>query len=262
LSIARGTETSARFEAIALEDFPLVRKGDDITGLILDALLRAGLTLQAFDILVVAQKVVSKAEGRLLHLSRLTPSPRAAELAEQTGKPPQLVEAILRESGEVLKAKHGVIVVEHRSGHVLANAGIDQSNSESADPQTAVLLPEDADASAEAIRKRIFEVFGGPIGVIVCDSIGRAWRLGTVGHAIGAAGLPSVIDRRGMPDLNGRPLEITISGFADAVAAAAVLLMGEGDEGRPVVIIRGLKWTAADQPAKALIRPITEDMFR
>jgi coenzyme F420-0:L-glutamate ligase/coenzyme F420-1:gamma-L-glutamate ligase len=262
LSIAKATESCVRFEAIALEDFPLVRKGDDITGLILETLRRTNLTLQAFDILVIAQKVISKAEGRLLHLSRLTPSPRAIELAELTGKSPPLVEAILQEASEVLKAKQGVIVVEHRSGHVAANAGIDQSNSESADPLTVVLLPEDADASAEAIRKRIFEVFGGPLGVIICDSIGRAWRVGTVGHAIGAAGLPSVIDKRGTPDLNGRPLEITMTGFADAVAAAAVLLMGEGDEGLPVVVVRGLKWTDADKSAKALIRPVTEDMFR
>ncbi len=262
MTIASSAENSVRYEATALEGFPLVRPGDDVTALILDALTQNGLALQDFDILVVAQKIISKAEERILDAGRLTPSPRALELADITGKPAALVEAVLQETAEVLRAKPGVIVVEHRSGHVMANAGIDHSNTDGSAPQSVVLLPEDADASAEAIRNRLAAAFGVRLGVIISDSLGRAWRLGTVGHAIGAAGLPSLIDRRGAADLNGRPLEITMTGFADAAAAAAVLLMGEGDEGRPVVVIRGLRWTAADAPARALIRPIAEDMFR
>jgi coenzyme F420-0:L-glutamate ligase/coenzyme F420-1:gamma-L-glutamate ligase len=262
LTIASSIHSSVRYEATALEGFPLARPGDDVAALILDALTRNGLALEEFDIVVVAQKIISKAEGRVTDTGRLTPSPRALELAEITGKPPGLVEAVLQEAAEVLRAKPGVIVVEQRSGHVMANAGIDHSNTDGSAPQSVVLLPEDADASAEAIRSRLATAFGVRLGVIISDSLGRAWRLGTVGHAIGAAGLPSLVDRRGAVDLNGRPLEITMTGFADAVAAAAVLLMGEGEEGRPVVVVRGLRWTAADAPARALIRPVAEDMFR
>lgn len=262
MSIISDAGDRARFEAIALAGFPLIRHGDDISALILEALERNGLRLEDSDIVVIAHKVVSKAEGRVLDISRLTPSPRALHLAGVTGKPPALIEAILGETKDVLRAKRGVIVVEHLSGHVAANAGIDQSNADASGRDRVVQLPEDADASAEAVRKRIADAFDAKVGVVISDSLGRAWRLGTIGQAIGAAGLPALIDRRGAVDLNGRPLEVTMSGFADAVAAAAVLLMGEGDEGRPVVVIRGLKWAAPDRPAQALVRPLAEDMFR
>lgn len=239
-----------------------MRQGDDIAGLIADALDKNHLTLSASDIVVIAQKIVSKAEGRLVSLKALAPSARAEELARQSGKSAALVEAILQESNAVLRVKPGVIVCEHRTGHVMANAGIDHSNAENAEADSLVLLPEDADASAEAIRIRLKEISGADIGVIISDSIGRAWRLGTVGHAIGAAGVPSLIDCRGARDLNGRPLEVTMTGFADAVAAAAVIVMGEGDDGQPVVLVRGIKWAAAENPARTLIRPVAEDMFR
>ncbi len=253
---------SERCELIALDGFPIVRPGGDVAAIIVDAVARMGLALRDFDILVIAQKIVSKAEGRLSDLAQIDPSPEAIELAERTGKAPALCEAILGESNAILRAKHGVVICEHRSGHVMANAGIDHSNTDGSGDGTVVLLPNDADASAEAIRKRLAAHYGAEIGVIISDSLGRAWRLGTVGHAIGAAGIPSIIDRRGTADLNGRPLEVTMIGFADAVAAAGVLLMGEGDEGRPVVLVRGLKWAAPVLPAKALLRPIEDDMFR
>ncbi len=247
---------------IALEGLPIVRRGDDVAAIILDALAGMGLALRDFDTLVIAQKIVSKAQGRIADLERIVPSAEARELAERTGKPPALCEAILRESSAILRAKQNVVISEHRSGHVMASAGIDQSNTDGSHAGTVVLLPEDADASAKAIRQRLAAHCGASIGVVISDSLGRAWRLGTVGHAIGAAGIPSLMDRRGTPDLNGRPLEVTMTGFADAVAAAGVLIMGEGDEGRPVVLVRGLRWAAPELPAKALLRPVEEDMFR
>lgn len=262
MTIGNEIHDGDRFEVIALRDFPLVRNGDDIAALIVASLTDNNITLADYDIVVIAQKILSKAEGRRIDLSKITASPPARALAEQSGKSAELSETILKESNAVLRVKSGVIVCEHRSGHVMANAGIDHSNTDASDPDAVILLPEDADASAEAIRKSLQHALGVRVGVIVSDSIGRAWRLGTVGHAIGAAGLPALIDHRGALDLNGRPLQVTMTGFADAVAAAAVLLMGEGNEGRPVAVVKGLHWTAAETSAQALIRPTADDMFR
>jgi coenzyme F420-0:L-glutamate ligase/coenzyme F420-1:gamma-L-glutamate ligase len=248
----------------ALDGLPQVQPGDDVAGLLIAALERKALVLRARDILVVTSKLVSKAEGRYLDLAALAPSPRALELAQITGKDPRLVEAILRESAEVLRAKPNVLIVATRLGVILANAGIDQSNLAIEDRgRRVLLLPEDPDASAARLKARLDARFGADIGVIVSDSAGRPWRLGVVGIAIGAAGVPALWDRRGEKDLAGRPLEITEVGFADAVATAAVLAMGEAAEGRPAALVRGVDWGEAEpRPAAALVRPKPEDMFR
>lgn len=251
-----------RITISALEDVPLVKPGDDLAALLIDSLVRLGWIPSPHDVLVVAQKIVSKAEGRLLDLSTIQPSERATALADETEKDPRQVEAVLSESQEVLRAKRGVIVVANRHGHVMANAGIDRSNVEGGGDNLVLLLPEDPDASAARLKSTIDSHFGSDIGVVISDSVGRAWRVGTVGLALGAAGLPSLVDSRGDPDLFDRPLEITMTGFADAIASAASLAMGEGAEGRPAALITGLTWTGQSTPATALIRPVAEDMFR
>jgi coenzyme F420-0:L-glutamate ligase / coenzyme F420-1:gamma-L-glutamate ligase len=248
---------------VALEGIPGVRPGDDLAALLIAAIERSGSIPRAHDILVVAQKIVSKAEGRYLDLAAIEPSSGARELAALTGKDARLVEAILSQSAEILRAGPGVIVTVTHHGFVMANAGIDQSNLESGDDgRRVLLLPEQPDRSARGIKERLDAHFRADIGVIVSDSTGRAWRLGTVGVAIGAAGVPSLIDRRGERDLAGRTLEATEVGFADAVAAAAVLAMGEAAEGRPAVLVRGLVWTAVPRPVSALVRPKGRDLFR
>lgn len=249
---------------LALDTLPMIAPGADLAGEILAALERAALRLVEGDIVVVAQKVVSKAEARSLRLDGLAPSTRAGELASLTGKDARLVEAILGESRAVLRSRENLLVVEHRLGHVMANAGIDRSNLDAApdDDGVVLLLPEDPDRSARDLRARLEAAAEARIGVVISDSFGRAWRLGTVGVAIGLAGPPALIDRRGDPDLYGRRLEVTEVGFADAVAAAAVLVMGEGDEGRPVVIVRGLAWRDGGQGARDGLRPASQDLFR
>ena len=246
-----------------LPGLPRVRPGDDLVALIVAAIDRAGLVPVAQDIIVLAQKIVSKAEGRFASLDTVTPSPRAHELAAVTGKDPRQMELVLAASAEVLRAKKNVIVVAHRLGLVMANAGIDRSNVEQAgESETVLLLPLDPDASARRVKEGLEARYRVPLGVIITDSIGRAWRLGAVGHAIGAAGVPAIIDQRGQPDMNGRALEVTETAFADSVASAAVLVMGEAAEGTPAALVRGLTWTAPEKPAAALIRPAAEDMFR
>ncbi|MBX9588096.1 MAG: coenzyme F420-0:L-glutamate ligase [Hyphomonadaceae bacterium] len=246
-----------------LDGIPQVRPGDDLAGLLIAALEASGLALRNQDILAVTQKIVSKAEGRYRDLATIAPGARALALAAITHKDPRLVEAILAEAAEVLRAQPHVLIVATRHGLVLANAGIDQSNLEAGDGgERVLLLPEDPDASARRLQARLNQHFRADIGVIVTDSTGRAWRLGTVGLAIGAAGVPSLLDRRGEPDLGGRPLQVTEVGFADAVAAAAVLAMGEAAEARPAALVRGLAWRAPQTPACALVRPKREDLFR
>jgi coenzyme F420-0:L-glutamate ligase/coenzyme F420-1:gamma-L-glutamate ligase len=252
-----------RLTITPLAGIPRVVAGDDVAGLVIAAIEREALVPRAQDVIVVAQKIISKAEGRVVDLARVQPSPRAEELAAITAKDARQIELVLQESEAVLRAKKNVIVVAHRLGLVMANAGIDRSNVETdsvADP--VLLLPVDPDRSAAEIKARLDSHFGVALGVIISDSVGRAWRLGTVGLAIGAAGVPSLIDRRGEPDLNGRPLEVTETGFADSVATAAVLMMGEGAENTPAAFVTGLSWTAPEKPARALVRPAGEDMFR
>jgi coenzyme F420-0:L-glutamate ligase/coenzyme F420-1:gamma-L-glutamate ligase len=204
--------------------------------------------------LAIAQKIVSKAEGRSIALASVAPSQAARDLAAQTGKDARLVELILSESERVVRARPNLVIVKHRLGFVMANAGIDQSNV--GEDGHALLLPRDPDASAAALAARL----GLP--VVITDSFGRAWRRGTVGVAIGAAGLPALQDLRGRPDLFGRTLMVSITGFADEIAAAAGLVMGQGAEGIPAVLLRGLAWSGAVNPAAELLRPAQEDLFQ
>lgn len=253
----------ASLQLFAVAGVPMVQAGDDLAGLIAGALAREGLTPSDRDVIVVAQKIVSKAEGRMIDLATVTPSPRASALAGEIGKDPRLVEVILSELVRVVRTRPNLLIVEHRLGFVMANAGVDQSNVAPPDGvHRVLLLPRDPDASAEALRARLAERFGVPLAVIINDSFGRAWRRGTVGVAIGAAGLPALLDLRGRPDLFGRILEVSIIGFADEIAAAASLLMGQADEARPVVLVRGLNWELPPTNAHELVRPEVEDLFR
>jgi coenzyme F420-0:L-glutamate ligase/coenzyme F420-1:gamma-L-glutamate ligase len=250
-------------ELLAIPDLPMVAPGDDLAALVAAGLMRGEIQPRAGDVLVLAQKIVSKAEGRSVDLATVTPSARAVALAAEVGKDPRLVELILSESVRVVRSRPNVLIVEHRLGFVMANAGIDQSNVGPTDGvERALLLPVDPDGSAEALRARLAKSCGVSLAVVIIDSFGRAWRRGTVGVAIGAAGLPALLDLRGNPDLFGRALQVSISGFADEIAAAASLVMGQGDEAQPAVLVRGLAWNAPANPASELIRPAAEDMFR
>jgi coenzyme F420-0:L-glutamate ligase/coenzyme F420-1:gamma-L-glutamate ligase len=218
---------------------------------------------EAGDVLVVAQKIVSKAEGRYVDVTTVEPSERAIALAAEVDKDPRFVEVVLSESKRVVRHRPGLLIVEHRLGFVMANAGIDHSNLPTqAGGERVLLLPQNPDGSALALRTKLVDTLGTEISVIICDSFGRAWRKGTVGIALGAAGLPALIDMRGQPDLFGRELLVTETGFADEIAAAAGLLMGQADEAVPMVLVRGLGWSAPEVPAAALIRPAEHDLFR
>jgi coenzyme F420-0:L-glutamate ligase / coenzyme F420-1:gamma-L-glutamate ligase len=253
----------AKLTLTALAGVKLVEPGDDLGAITVAAFAANGLAPQAGDALVVAQKVVSKAEGRYVEVASIEPSAQAIALAAQVDKDPRFVEIVLGESKRVVRHRPGLLIVEHRLGFVMANAGIDHSNVPAADGvERVLLLPCDPDGSARALRDHLVSTFGVPIGVVISDSFGRAWRKGTVGIALGAAGLPAVIDMRGQPDLFGRELLVTETGFADEIAAAAGLLMGQADEALPMVLVRGLAWSAPDAPAAALIRPAEHDLFR
>ena len=247
----------------ALSGIPRVKPGDDLAALLIAALDDNGLRPRRRDILVVAQKIVSKSEGAFAELAKQIPSGKAHEVAATVGKDPRLMQAVLSQSRDVVRMKKNILIVETHHGFVMANAGVDQSNLDVEDQNARVLLlPADPDASASTLKAMLDAHYGVEIGVVISDSVGRAWRLGTVGLAIGAAGVPSLWDRRGEPDMSGRTLEVTEVAFADAVAASAVLVMGEGAEGKPAVLVRGLDWSAPERPAKALLRPKSEDMFR
>jgi coenzyme F420-0:L-glutamate ligase / coenzyme F420-1:gamma-L-glutamate ligase len=234
-----------------------------VAGLLLQALAEAGLALQEGDILVVAQKIISKSEGRQVRLADVGPGPRAVELAAQTGKDPRLVELILRESVEVSRWRPGVIITRHRLGFTSANAGIDRSNVElDGDEEAVLLLPLDPDLSARRLRQAIAAACNVEPGIIISDSHGRPFRLGTVGVAIGVAGLPALWNRRGEADLFGYRLQHTDVGLADEIAAAAGLLMGQAAEGLPAVLIRGLRLPPVAGRAAELVRPIEQDLYR
>jgi len=254
---------SARVTMTGLAGIPLVRPGDDLGAITVAALRSNGLVPEQSDVLVVAQKIVSKAEGRYVDIATVQPSERAIALAAELDKDPRFVEVVLSESKRVVRHRPGLLIVEHRLGFVMANAGIDHSNvAEEDGVEQVLLLPVDPDGSAQALRQYLIGAFGVGLGVIISDSFGRAWRKGTVGVALGAAGLPALVDLRGHPDLFGRELLVTETGFADEIAAAAGLLMGQADEAVPIVLVRGLAWSAPDRPGSFLIRPAEHDLFR
>ncbi len=252
-----------RVEIIGLPGVPMVQPGDDLAALAISALVDAAIAPVAGDVLVVAQKIVSKAEDRFADIGSVIPSPRAEKLAADTGKDARFCELVLSESKRIVRHRPNLIIAEHQLGFVMANAGIDHSNVAPGDGHSRVLLlPIDPDASARALREELVASYGVPIAVIISDSFGRPWRRGTVGVAIGSAGLPSIIDWRGHPDLFGRALEVTETGFADEIAAAASLVMGQAAEAMPMVLVRGLHWTAPEADAGALVRPQEHDLFR
>jgi coenzyme F420-0:L-glutamate ligase / coenzyme F420-1:gamma-L-glutamate ligase len=250
-------------KVVPLRGLPLIGAGDDLVELLASALQLNDVTLGAKDVLVVAQKIVSKAEGRIVDLATIEPSPRALALAAEVDKDPRLVEVILSESVRVVRARRGVLIVEHRLGFIMANAGVDRSNVAPADgSERVLLLPENPDRSAAALSRGLAALTGIDVAVVINDSFGRPWRQGTASVAIGVAGLPALIDLRGRPDLFGRRLEVSVVAFADEVAAAASLLMGQADEAQPVVLIRGLSWSAPESTAASIIRSPNEDLFR
>ena len=267
-----------------LPNFPLIQPDDNLARLIFANLQENDIQLQNGDILVLAQKIVSKAEGRLVNLADVEPSPRAIQLATVTEKDPRVVELILQESNEIIRTRPGLIVVEHKKGFICANAGIDRSNVESppltppSGGRTAsfplrgkarmgageqvLLLPKDSDRSAADLRKKLEKASGAKIGILIIDSHGRAWRNGTVGVAIGVSGIPALVDLRGDVDLFGRELKITQVGAADELAAAASLMMGQTNEGKPIVHVRGYPYPLRESTLNELIRSKEQDLFR
>ena len=248
-----------------LKNIPLIRRDDNLADIIVASLRDSDVELHDNDILVIAQKIVSKAEGRKVNLNTVTPSPRAMELAKQTEKDPRVVELILQESNEILRTRTGTIIVEHKLGFICANAGIDHSNvagEGDSMEEWVLLLPTDPDESSRAIREQIESKTDKKIGVVIIDSHGRAWRNGTVGVAIGMSGIPAVVDKRGDKDLFGYTLRVTVIGVSDELAAAASLIMGQADEGTPVVHVRGFPYPLRDGSLRELIRPKEQDLFR
>ena len=249
----------ARLALTGLAGVPPVAPGDDLAALAVDAARASGVSFEDGDALVVAQKIVSKSEGRLVPLDAVSPGRRARDLAAEVDKDPRLVELVLSESRSVLRARPGLLIVVHRSGAILANAGIDASNV----ADGAVLLwPEDADASAARLREAFRRRPGVDVAVVVNDSVGRPWRMGTVGLAIGVSGMPGLVDLRGRRDLYGRPLQVSEVALADELAAAASLAMGQADEGRPMVLARGVPYSRREGSAAELPRPAEQDLFR
>jgi coenzyme F420-0:L-glutamate ligase/coenzyme F420-1:gamma-L-glutamate ligase len=247
-----------------LQNIPLIRQNDNLADILLKSLQETNIELHDDDILVLAQKIVSKSEGRMVNLATVTPSDRAIDLAEKSKKDPRIVELILQESNEILRVRVGTVIVEHKLGFVCANAGIDHSNvaGDGNKEEYVLLLPENPDQSARAIREQIKQKTGVTVGVMVIDSHGRAWRNGTVGICIGLSGIPALVDERGWKDLFGYTLQITVVGVADELAAAASLVMGQAAEGIPAVHVRGFPYPLGEGSLKELIRPKEQDMFR
>jgi len=249
----------------AVTGIPLIQEGNDLAEIIYQAVTDCELTLENGDVLVLAQKIVSKSEGRLVNLTTVIPSTEAVELAAFLEKRPELVELILRESSEVLRTRPGTIIVQHKAGFVCANAGIDHSNVKGPwgeDIDWVLLLPEDSDRSAERIRRGLEEKTGKQLAVLIIDSHGRAWRNGVLGTAIGLSGMPGLIDMRGTEDMNGYKMRVTTIAAADELAAAASLLMGQTSEGTPVVHARGFPYALREGTVAELIRDKEKDMFR
>lgn len=255
---------TSRLEILALPDFPMVQPEDDLTAFVLDGIAAVGLTLETGDVLVAAQKIFSKAENRYALLDDVTPSPRALELAAEVDKDPRVVELILSESTEVVRHREGVLVVAHRLGFVLANAGIDASNIQDGGTEQVLLLPLDPDGSCTRMRTELRARTGVDVAVVMNDSLGRPWRNGTVGVAIGSSGLPALLDLKGDHDLFGRELLVTEVGLGDELAAAAGLVQGQAAEGQPVILVRGLGIPVSNEDggADVLVRPREQDLFR
>lgn len=245
----------------SLQGIPLIKAGDDLAQLIADSLRATGLTLMTGDVLVVTSKIVSKAEGRRLDLRTITPSARAIEIAQKTDKDPRVVEVALSETASISRMSKGVFLTRHKLGFVSANAGIDHSNVGPDGDDWVLLLPVDPDGTARRIRDSLQAMTGIQVGVILSDTHGRPHRMGNVGVAIGAAGIPTLLDLRGRPDLFGRKLQYTDIGLADEIAAAADLLSGQADEGLPVTLVRGLKLPPIDGRASDLIRAANMDLY-
>jgi len=249
----------------ALQGIPQIRPGDNLPAIISAAVADNGLFLQDGDVLILAQKIVSKSEGRLVNLTSVQPSPRAFELAEYLGKRPELVELILQESNEVVRTRPGTIIVEHKSGFICANGGIDHSNVKGNwgnEDDWVLLLPEDSDLSAAMIRAELEVLSGARLGVIIIDSHGRAWRNGVLGTTIGASGLPALLDMRGEEDMFHYKLRVTTIATADELAAGGSLMMGQASEGTPVVLARGFPYPLREGNAQELIRKKENDLFR
>ena len=248
-------------QVLPVEGLPLFKTADDLVQITLARMRQSGIALENGDVLAIAQKVISKVEGRLIDLDSVEPSQKAIDLANEVEKDPRIVELILTESTDIVRKKQGVLIVRHRLGHVGANAGIDQSNIDHATGGSALLLPLNPDRSAEQIRQAIFQKTGRQIGVLITDSANRPWRLGTTGIAIGTSHVTVLDDHRGGFDLHGRELKITMINRADSIASMATLAMGETDEKIPVVIVRGLSEGISDQSASVANRPIEDDLF-
>jgi len=242
---------------------PEVRPGDDLVELLDHALKSGNPILNDGDALVIAQKIVSKSENRYVDLTTVDPSSDARELAQRCRKDPRLVELVLRESTAVVRVATDVLIVRHRLGFVVANAGIDQSNLPQGG-ERALLLPVDPDASAEKLRLQLQQRLGRHVAVLISDSFGRPWRMGVIGVCVGCAGLQSLVDLRDQPDRHGRPLQVTQIAIADQLCATATLVSGEAAEGQPMVIVRGLpkEYFSAARTARDLVRPLSQDLFR
>jgi len=248
---------------VAVAGIPLIEPGDPLASILIDALKASKISLNSGDVLVVAQKIISKAEGRYVDLANVKPSPRAQDYARQTGKDPRFVEVVLSESTDVIRTAPNVLIVAHRLGFIMANAGIDQSNIEhSKGAERVLLLPKNPDVAAASLKAALDAASGAACGVVINDSFGRPWRNGVTGVALGAAGVPSLVDMVGRPDMFGRKLRMTEIALADEVAAGASLVMGQAAEGLPAVLVRGLDLSAPSRPASALIRDPAKDLFR
>jgi coenzyme F420-0:L-glutamate ligase/coenzyme F420-1:gamma-L-glutamate ligase len=249
-------------ELLGIAGIPLIETGDDLPRIIAKALRQNDIRLRQGDVLVVTSKIVSKAEGRWVDLRTVTPDAEAVRVARECGKDPREVAVILGESSGVSRVRQGVLIVRHRLGFVCANAGMDHSNTRPGG-DWRLLLPEDPDRSAGNLRDHLSRIFNVSIGVVISDSHGRPFRLGTVGVAVGSAGVPALWDLRGRPDLFGVALRVTDIGFADEIAAAAGLVLGQADEAIPAVVVRGLNYPPdSDQAAANLIRPTEFDLYR
>jgi len=246
-------------EIIGLKKIPLIQEGDSIADCVVKAAKEERVQLSNGDIIVIAQKIVSKAEGGIVRLNSITPSQKAHEIAKTSGKDPRHIETILQQSAKIVRLKEAHLIVETHHGFICANAGVDRSNVE--DPDSITVLPVDADKSAREIRRRIRELTGTEVGVIVSDTFGRAWRIGQVNVAIGVDGLRPIIDYRGQKDMFGYVLNVTQMAVADELASAAELEMKKSD-GVPVVIVKGIDYAAGNGSARELIRPAEEDLFR